>query len=146
MSTSKKWRLVALGAFRWHGARTRFANAIWRVPRGGRPDDRCATPPIPARRERRWPRPQSVLLRHCPSKTRDARRFTFHLFVVCCLLVIGNRESHIGNAGARPQKEDLLQSKIRSSHPVTGIYTVCMYSPCKYHQNYPRSQLVCQYT
>ena len=58
--------------------------------------------------------------------SKDAKRKTDFamLCALCCLLVllvlvdVGSafRVPHIGDARTRPQKEDLLQSKIRSSH------------------------------
>ena len=48
---------------------------------------------------------------------------------------------HIEDAKARPQQEDLLQSKIRSNH-----WYICMYSLSKYRQIYSASHVVCQDT
>ena len=50
------------------------------------------------------------------------------------LTCTGIRESHIGSAGAHSQKEDLLQSKIRS-----GYWHRCMYRLCEYRQKYSES-------
>ena len=52
---------------------------------------------------------------------------------------MAGRGSLIGSAGTRPEKEDLLQSKIRSSH-----WYRCIYSLSKYHQIYSASQVVRQ--
>ena len=54
---------------------------------------------------------------------------------------VTRRLSHIEGAGARSQKEDLLQSKIRSNH-----WYICMYSLSKYRQIYSASHVVCQDT
>ena len=56
-------------------------------------------------------------------------------------LGVEDRVSLIGSAAARPQKEDHLQSKIRSSH-----WYRYMYSLSKYRQIYSASQFVCQDT
>ena len=54
---------------------------------------------------------------------------------------VAHRGRHIRDARAHPQKEDLLQSKIRFS-----CWYGCMYSLSKYRQIYSASQVVCQDT
>ena len=59
--------------------------------------------------------------------------------ISCCCCCVLCRLSHIEIAGAQPQKEDLLQSKIRSSH-----WYRYMYSLSKYRKIYSASQVVRQ--
>ena len=85
--------------------------------------------PCPAGRAPRRPR---------PGRARRAVRASWARRL-CARWVMG--VLLVGSAGTHPQKEDLLQSKIRSSHSYR-----CMYSLSKYRQICSASQVVSQDT